>query len=97
MREWTFAQREDSEELALLHFFSIKKRQPSGEVEFHITVKEFASPQQQAMQFFAMADKQTNQKTQPYTPCGWGTTLLAALTACVQAIHRFPYKGPEVA
>ena len=38
-------------------------------------------------------DKQTNQKTAAYTPCGWGQTLLQALADCVKAIQRFPYEG----
>jgi hypothetical protein len=35
------------------------------------------------MRFFAQADKQTNQRTAPFTPVGWGSTLLKALTECV--------------
>ena len=38
-------------------------------------------------------DKQTNQKTLPYTPNGWGLTLLQALSECVKAMQRFPYEG----
>ncbi len=96
MQEWTFAQRQPSEELAQLHFFSMKKPQPGGgEVEFTITIKEFAKPNAQSMLFFAQSNKQTNQKTAPYTPCGWGDTLLKALSECMQAIHRFPYEGDE--
>ena len=95
MQEWTFAQRQPSEELAQIHFFSMKKAQPGGDIEFTITVKEYARPNSQSMLFFAQADKQTNQKTMPYTPCGWGDTLLKALSECMQAIHRFPYEGPE--
>ncbi len=93
MQEWTFAQRQASEELAQLHFFSMKKSQPGGDVEFTITVREYARPNAQSMLFFAQADKQTNQKSMPYTPCGWGDTLLKALSECMQAIHRFPYEG----
>ncbi len=91
--EWTFAQTDPSEELALLHFFSVKKREPDGDIEFVITVKEYVTRNPQRMAFFAQADKQTNQKTAPFTPCGWGETLLAALSECIQAIHRFPYEG----
>ena len=40
MSDWTFAQTQPSDELAQLHFFSIKKRQPDGDVEFVITVKD---------------------------------------------------------
>jgi hypothetical protein len=93
--EWTFAQRDPSEELARLHFFSVKKSQPDGDIEFRITVKEFVPSSDKSMKFLAEADKQTNQKTAPYTPMGWGDTLLKALSECVQAIHRFPYEGPK--
>ncbi len=93
--EWTFAQSDPAQELALLHGFSVKKRQSNGEdVEFKITVKEYARPQDdQTMRFFAEADKQTNQSTVPFTPCGWGHTLLKALSECIKAIERFPYEG----
>ncbi len=93
MQEWTFAQTDPSEELAQLHFFSMKKRQPEGDVEFLITVREYATRTKLSMAFFAQADKQTNQKAAPFTPSGWGETLLQALSECVQAIHRFPYQG----
>jgi hypothetical protein len=43
--------------------------------------------------FFAEADQQTNQKVAPFTPCGWGRTLLEALEECVRAVNRFPYQG----
>lgn len=94
MSEWTFAQSEPAEELAHLHYFSMKKRQGDGDVEFLITVREYATVHEQGMRFFAEADKQTNQKTAPFTPCGWGSTLLKALSECVKAIHLFPYEGP---
>lgn len=93
MKEWAFAQSDPAEELAELRYFSIKKQQPGGDVEFVITVKEFASPRDPTMLFFAQADKQTNQKLAPFTPCGWGRTLLDALAECVRSIHKFPYQG----
>jgi hypothetical protein len=40
----------------------------------------------------AQSDKQTNQQTTPFTPSGWGPTLLTALAECIRAIHRFPYE-----
>ena len=120
MDEWTFAQSHPSEELAQLHFFSMKKPATAGqpatpalpalsvaegsgaegagqgaEIEFVITVRESATPKDNGMRFFAQADKQTNQKTAAFTPCGWGDTLLKALAECVQAVHRFPYEGRE--
>jgi hypothetical protein len=95
MAEWEFAQSDPSEELAQLQFFSMKKKQPGGDVEFRITVREYIiRGDNRSMRFFAEADKQTNQTTAPYTPTGWGSTLLKALSECVQAIHRFPYEGP---
>jgi hypothetical protein len=93
LAEWTFAENDPSEELCLLHHFAMKKRQPNGDVEFLITVREYISPPDPALKFFAQADKQTNQKTAPYTPCGWGVSLVQALAECVRAIHRFPYEA----
>lgn len=92
MNDWAYAQGHPSEQLARLHHFSmIKKTQAGTEVEFTITVKEFATPKDGALVFFAQADKQTNQTVAPYTPCGWGKTLLGALQECVREINRFPY------
>lgn len=93
MREWGFAQTNPSQELALLHQFSVKKAYAGGDVEFLITVKEFVTPKEPTMHFFAQTDKQTNQRTAPYTPCGWGKTLLEALSECIRAMNRFPYEG----
>ena len=39
MAEWVYAQKDPAEELAQLHYFSFKKRQADGEIEFVITVK----------------------------------------------------------
>lgn len=69
------------------------KVQGDREIEFLITVKEFVSPQEPTMKFFAQADKQTNQKTIAFTPCGWGGSMLKALSECMQAVRRFPYEG----
>ena len=92
MNDWGYAQSHPREQLARLHMFSIKKVQEGGEVEMTITVKEFFTPPMGALQFFAQADKQTNQKVAPYTPSGWGSTMLEALGACVREINRFPYQ-----
>ncbi len=91
--DWTFAEVEATDELAKLHFFSLKKKQGERSIEFRITVWEYAQRNQLLMRFFAQADKQTNQKTLPYTPSGWGETLLKALGEVVKAIHQFPYEG----
>jgi hypothetical protein len=95
MAEWELAQTDPADELAQLHFFSVKKKQPEGEIEFRITIREFANRRDnRSMQFFAEADKQTNQSIAPYTPTGWGSTLGKALAECVRAIDRFPYEEP---
>ena len=94
MNDWQYAQNDPREQLAQLHFFSMKKLQGETEIEMIITVKETCTPALGgAMQFFAQADKQTNQKVLPYTPSGWGKTLLEALSTCVREINRFPYQA----
>ena len=93
MSDWKFAQKEVSEELALVHHFSIKKNQKGGDVEFLVTVREFAAPPKgQFARFFAQADKFVNQRTAPILPTGWGNSLLDALCACVRMIRQFPYE-----
>jgi hypothetical protein len=86
-----YAQMDPAEELAQLHYFSFKKRQPEGEIEFVITVKEFASRNALQMRFYAQADKEINQRTAPFRPFGWGHSLLQALSECMRAIRQFPY------
>jgi hypothetical protein len=93
MKDWGFAQTHNSQQLAELHMFSVTKKQPDGDVEFIITVKEYVTPKEPTMLFFAQADKMTNQKTAAYRPSGWGKSLLEALSECVKAINRFPYEG----
>ncbi len=96
MNDWRFAQKDVSEELALLHHFSFKKQYKGGEVGFLITVQEFAVPPKgQFAHFFAQADKYVNQKTAPILPTGWGNSILDALTACARMIREFPYEGEE--
>lgn len=97
MKEWGFAQTHVSQQLAQLHLFSVTKTQPDGDVEFVVTVKEYITPKEPTMHFFAQADKMTNQKTAPYRPNGWGKTILEALSECVKAINRFPYEGEDTA
>ena len=93
MGEWEFAQTDAAQELAELRFYSMKKVQGEKTIEFRITVREFAPRNQLSMRFYAESDKQTNQKSVPYTPTGWGPTLLKALSDCVREIERFPYEG----
>lgn len=92
MSEWEFAQADPEQQLAKVHLFSMVKRQDGGDVEFTITVKEYLTPKDPAMGYFAEADKQTNQGVAPYTPIGWGKTLLAALAQCMREVERFPYR-----
>ena len=93
MNDWNYIDADPAEQLAKLHHFSMVKRQADGDIEFQITVREHATPQKLGMHFYAEADKQTNQRTAPFTPCGWGSTLAEALSQCLIAIHRFPYEG----
>jgi len=93
MDDWGFAQTDPSQELARVHNFSVKKVQDGKDIEFNITVHEYYTPRDPARPFFAQADKQTNQKVAPYTPCGWGRSLQEALSRCVKEIQRFPYQG----
>lgn len=86
MSEWQFIDSDQAEELAQLHFFAVKK----GDVEFVITVKEYAQRNPQHMRFFAQADKQVNQKTAPFYPFGWGETLIQSLTECIKSIRKYP-------
>ena len=94
MAEWVHAQTDPADELALLHYFSFKKRQPGGEIEFVITVKEFASRNALQMRFYAQADKEINQRTAPFRPFAWGDSLLLALSECMRTIRQYPYE-PE--
>ncbi|PWU08904.1 MAG: hypothetical protein C5B51_06950 [Terriglobia bacterium] len=91
MNDWGYAQHDPAEQLARMHYFSMKKIQPEGDIEFLITVKEFFTPKDPALIFFAQADKHTNQHIAPYLPSGWGKTLLGALQECIREINRFPY------
>jgi hypothetical protein len=95
MQEWAFAQLKPSDNLAELRFYSMKKPCGAGEIDFRITVWEYAKPREPEAKFFAQADKQINQNTAPFTPCGWGSTLLDALGECIKQVHQFPYEGPD--
>jgi hypothetical protein len=96
LTDWNFAQTDRSEELALIHQFSMKKRENGKEIAFRITVREFASPPEgQHLRFFAEADKPVNQKAAAFVPSGWGDSMLKALADCIRLIRQFPYEGPE--
>jgi len=93
LEDWKFAQAHRSQQLARLHQFSVMKRQGEKDIEFQITIREYANPADPPMAFFAQADKETNQKSAPYRPHGWGGSMLDALAACIREIERFPYEG----
>lgn len=97
MDEWKFSQESPAEALAKLHFFSIKKKCGSGEVEARITVKEFATAKTADMRFYACADLELNQKCMPFQPCGWGETLQNALTECLRNLRKFEYEAETAA
>jgi hypothetical protein len=94
MSDWKYAQLDPSEALARLHYFSTKKRHATGEVELRITVREFVTAEVGDLLFYAEADKELNQKTAPFRPCGWSTTLFGALSECMRNIRRFEYEDP---
>jgi hypothetical protein len=92
LSEWPYAQEQASERLCKIEHYAVLKQQAGGDIEFLITVREYFSPPDPAMRFLAQADKQTNQKTAPYTPTGWGSSVLQALSECLTAIRKFPYE-----
>jgi hypothetical protein len=94
LAEWTYVDTEASEAFCQLQYFGFTKKQAGGNVDFVITLREYVNPPDPAMKFFAQADKQTNQKTAPFTPVGWGASVSTALHECVKAIRRFPYEPP---
>jgi hypothetical protein len=82
MNEWHYAQTDPRERLARLHHFSINRLKGEKEIEMVITIKETYTPTVGTLQYFAQADKQTNQKSAPYTPSGWDP-----------GNQSFPYEG----
>jgi len=95
VNEWKLVQRDPSEELARLHFFSVKKKHAGGEIEARITVKEFVTFKTTDMAFFASADVELNQKAMRFQPCGWSETLAGALSECLRNVRKFVYEAEE--
>jgi hypothetical protein len=93
LSDWVFAQREAAQQLCELSQYGVKTKQAGGDVEFIITVRQYVTPPDPTMTFFASADKQTNQSVAAFTPSGWGKTKVEALDLCIRAIGRFPYPG----
>jgi hypothetical protein len=92
MSEWKFIETSHAEEFCRIEYFGVKKVQEEANVEFVVTVREYVAPPDPAMCFFAQADKEVNQQTLAYTPCGWGKTSNEALRECIKAIRKFPYE-----
>ena len=92
MSDWKYLQRDPSEALAKLHFFSVTKKHSTGEIEARITVKEFATAQMRDLQFFAVADIELNQKSLTFQPVGWSETLTGALGECLKNLRKFEYE-----
>jgi hypothetical protein len=97
MSDWKLVQRDPSEALAKLHFFSVTKKHGSGETEARITVKEFATAKTRDLLFFASADIEVNQKTLKFRPVGWSDTLMGALAECLRNLRKFEYEMIEEA
>lgn len=94
MSDWEYIHASPAEMLTRLHHFTIEKKHGSGSVTFGITVKEFAAPPPgQRVRFYAQADREVNQGTASFLPCGWGSSLFLALGDCVKLIQNFPYEG----
>ncbi len=84
MSEWVYLQGDPSELLTQYHHFSMVKRQGSA-----------VPPPGQRVRFYAEADKPVNQKTASFVPCGWGSSIFAALGDCVRLIRQFPFEGED--
>jgi hypothetical protein len=95
MSDWKHVQLDQSEQLAKLHFFSVKKKHASGPVELRITVWEYATPEIGALEFFAQTDVELNQKIAPFRPCGWSSTLAGALAECLRNVRKFEYEDEQ--
>lgn len=93
MSDWLYVEKDPAEALARLHFFSVKKKHPAGEVDVLITVREFATPEIGALRFVALADLELNQQTAKFQPAGYGSSLMEALSECLKIIRSFEYEG----
>ena len=91
---WEYLSDDPNLGLIKLHHFLVCRLQEGREIEFPVTVREYPEGSRKGpLRYFAQTDKQTNQKTAPYTPSGWGPTIDEALSACLKEIQRFPYEG----
>jgi hypothetical protein len=87
--EWKYIRQDPGEALAQLHYFSVRKKSPAGDVELHITVHEYAAADIGSLLFFAQTDEIMNRSVAPFRPSGWGSTLAGAIEECLLNIRRF--------
>ncbi len=90
LSDWRFAQSGRKQHLAQLHWFSMKKKYRGKELEFRIVVREYYTPPDPAMPFYAEAEWPVEPAPEHLTPFGWGGTLLKALAECVAAVDHLP-------
>jgi len=89
MSDWKYIRQNPGEALAQLHYFSVRKKSPTGDVELHITVHEYASADIGNLLFFAQTDETMNRSAAPFRPSGWSSTLAGAVEECLLNIRRF--------
>lgn len=89
MSDWKYIRQNPGEALAQLHYFSVKKQSAEGDVELHITVREYASADIGSLLFFAQTDEMMNRSAAPFRPSGWSNTLGGAIEECLLNIRRF--------
>ncbi len=91
MEGWKFAQKDPTEALALLHFFSVTKKHASGEIEARITVKEFANAKTTDMKFLCEAEVVGGTRRHGYftRPVGGGCDLVRSPGNSCGTIRNF--------
>jgi hypothetical protein len=89
MSDWKYIRQNPGEALAQLHYFSVKKKTATGEVDLRITVHEYASADIGNLMFFAQTDETMNQSIAPFRPSGWSSTLGGAVEECLRNVRRF--------
>jgi hypothetical protein len=89
MSDWKYIRQNPGEALAQLHYFSVKKKTATGEVDLRITVHEYASADIGNLMFFAQTDETLNQSAAPFRPSGWSSTLGGAVEECLRNVRRF--------
>jgi hypothetical protein len=74
--------------------FRKNRMAPVGEFRIGLAICEAMRIE---MPFFARADDaRPNQKTLPFTPSGWGNTLLDALAGCVETVPIAFFREPDL-